>query len=209
MINQPNTPQRPASFGSVQETFRYRLRNLVSGDQFTIVEDMPRNKQIRFEMGKGKAKDGREFDSKTYIIRVVVRGYEADMEVYEKELPKLAVLCPKGLENFKGCTFIHDGYNWAYLGIETPQAPISNISQAMTPRDPRQPDLNPASDQRDVFVARLTAGITTLAALGNKVDAAVVMKVCDNITPGNGMDLFAYAKGKGAISETNGEWKAN
>jgi len=118
MIPQNNTP-RPASFGSVQETFRYRLRNLVSGDQFTIVEDMPRNKQIRFEMGKGKAKDGREFDSKTYIIRVVLRGYEADMEVYEKELPKLAVLCPKGLENFKGCTFVFDGYNWAFLGIET------------------------------------------------------------------------------------------
>jgi len=209
MIPQNNTPQRPASFGSVQETFRYRLRNFVSGDQFTIVEDMPRNKQIRFEMVKGKAKDGREFDSKTYIIRVVVRGYEADMEVYEKELPKLAVLCPKGLENFKGCTFVFDGYNWSYLGIETPQAPISNISQAMTPRDPRQPDLNPAPDQRDLFDAKLTAGMQTLEGLGNRVDAALIMKICDNIMPGKGMDLFSYAKGKGAISEVNGVWKVN
>jgi len=111
--------------------------------------------------------------------------------------------------NFKGCTFIHDGYNWAYLGIETPQTPISNISQAMTPRDPRQPDLNPSNHQKDIFVEKLTAGITTLAALGNKVDSAVVMKICENITPGKALDLFQYAKGKGAISETNGEWKAN
>jgi len=203
-----NTPQRPASFGSVQETFRYRLRNFVSGDQFTIVEDMPRSKQIRFEMGKGKAKDGREFDSKTYIIRVVLRGYEADMEVYEKELPKLAVLCPKGLENFKGCTFVFDGYNWAFLGIETPQAPISNISQAMT-RDPRQPDLNPVPDQRDLFLTKLITGITTLEALGNKVDAAVIMKICENMTPGKALDLFQYAKTKGAISEVDGTWKVN
>jgi len=36
-----------------------------------------------------------------------------------------------------------------------------------------------------------------------------VMSICEKITPGKAMDLFAYAKGKGAISETNGEWKAN
>jgi len=209
MIPQNNTPQRPASFGSVQETFRYRLRAFVSGDQFSIVEDMPRSKPIRCEKEMKKGKDGRDFESKTYIIRVTSKGYEADLEIYEKELPRIAVLCPKDLQNFKGCTFVFDGYNWAYMGIETPQAPISNISQAMTPRDPRQPDLNPAPDQRDMFVARLTAGMATLEALGNKVDTAVVMKICDNIMPGKGMDLFAYAKGKGAISETNGEWKAN
>jgi len=208
MINQPNTPQRPASFGSVQETFRYRLRQFASGDQFSIVEDMPRSKPIRCEKEKKKGRDG-EFESKTYLIGITSRGYIADLEIYEKDLPKIAVLCPKDMQNFKGATFVFDGYNWAYMGIETPQTPISNISQAMTPRDPRQPDLNPAPDQRDVFVARLTAGITTLEALGNKVDSAVVMKICENITPGKALDLFQYAKGKGAISETNGEWKAN
>jgi len=207
MIPQNNTPQRPASFGSVQETFRYRLRNFVSGDQFSIVEDMPRSKPIRCEKEMKKGKDGRDFESKTYIIRVTSKGYEADLEIYEKELPRIAVLCPKDLQNFKGCTFVFDGYNWSYLGVETQQTPISNITQAM--RDPRQPDLNPMPDQRDLFVTKLTAGMQTLEALGNKVDAALVMKICDNIMPGKGMDLFAYAKGKGAISETNGEWKAN
>jgi len=207
MVPQNNTPRPAQSFGSVQETFRYRLRAFVSGDQFSIVEDMPRSKPIRCEKEMKKGKDGRDFESKTYIIRVTSKGYEADLEIYEKELPRIAVLCPKDLTNFKGATFVFDGYNWAYMGIETTQTPISDIGQAM--RDPRQPDLNPAQDQRDIFVAKLAASIQTLEGLGNKVDASVVMKICDNITPGKGMDLFAYAKGKGAISETNGEWKAN
>jgi len=213
MINQPNTPQRPASFGSVQETFRYKFSgkypSFNSGDQFTIVEDMPRQKHIRTEYKTMKGKDGRDFESETKLIRVTCKGYEADMEVYTKDLPKLAVLCPKDLQNFKGCTFVFDGYNWAYMGIETPQTPISSISQAMAPRDPRQPDLNPAPDQRDLFVTKLTTGITTLEALGNKIDAALVMKICDNIVPGKGIDLFQYAKTKGAISEIDGAWKVS
>jgi len=212
MIPQNNTPRPTRSFGSVQEDFRYRLANFNSGDQFSIVEDMPRNKPIRLETKRMTGeKNGRkyDFDAETYLIKVVSRGYEAYIELKPKELMTIATLCPKGLENFKGATFVFDGYNWSYLGIETPQAPISNISQAMTPRDPRQPDLNPAPDQRDLFLTKLTTGMTTLEGLGNKVDAALVMKICDNITPGKGMDLFAYAKGKGAIREDNGVWKVN
>jgi len=211
MIPQNNTPQRSVkSFGSVQETFRYRISNFNSGDQFTIIEDMPRNKPVRLETKRmAGEKNGRkyDFDAETYLIKVESRGYEADVELKPKELMTIATLCPKGLENFKGCTFVFDGYNWSYLGIETQQAPISSIGQAM--RDPRQPDLNPAPDQRDLFVQKLTTGITTLEALGNKVDAAVVMKICDNIMPGKCIDLFQYAKGKGAISEVDGVWKVN
>lgn len=204
MIPQNNNPPRPAqSFGSVQETFRYRLKNFTSGEQFSIVEDMPRSKPIRCEKEKKRGKDGGEFESITYLVKVVSRGIEADIEIYAKDLPGLAVLCPKGIENFKGSTFAYDGYNWSYLGVENIQTPQ---------KDPRQPDLNPPQqqpDQRDVFVSKLVTSIQTLEALGNKVDASVVMKICDNISPGKGMDLFAYAKGKGAISENNGEWKAN
>lgn len=203
-----NTPRLAKSFGSVQDNFRYRMATFNSGGQFTIVEDMPRSKPIRLEINrKIGEKDGRkyDFDAQTYLIKIVSRGYEADIELKPKELMNLSTLCPKGLDNFKGATFVFDGYNWAYMGIETPQTPISNIAQAM--RDPRQPDLNLVPDQRDLFVQKLTTGITTLEALGNKVDAALVMKICDNITPGKGMDLFAYAKGKGAISEENGAWK--
>ncbi len=212
MANQPNTPRPAQSFGSVQETFRYRMSNFVSGDQFSIIEDMPRSKPVRLETKRmAGEKNGRkyDFDAQTYLIRVVSRGYEADVELKPKDFMTLATLCPKGLENFRGTTFVFDGYKWAYMGIETTQTPISNISQAMTPRDPRQPDLNPAPDQRDLFVTKLTTGMTTLEGLGNKVDAALVMKICDNITLGKGMDLFKYAKDQGKIREDNGTWKVN
>jgi len=211
MINQPNTPQRSAqSFGSVQENFKYRLANFNSGDQFTIVEDMPRNKPIRLETKRMTGeKNGRkyDFDAETYLIKVVSRGYEAFIELKPKELMTIATLCPKGLENFKGATFVYDGYNWSFLGIETPQTPISSISQAMAPRDPRQPDLTPPQDQRDLFVIKLANSIQTLSEYGNKMDAAAVMSICEKITPGKAMDLFAYAKGKGAISEADGVYK--
>jgi len=214
MIPQNNTPRPAQSFGSVQENFRYRMENFNPGYQFTIVEDMPRNKPARFETkrmtGESK-KNGKkyDFDAMTYLIRVVSRGYEADIELKPKDFMTLATLCPKGLDNFKGATFVFDGYNWSFLGIETPQTPINSISQAMTPRDSRQPDLNPAPDQRDLFTQKLTNSIQTLSDYGNKMDSAAVMSICEKITPGKAMDLFAYAKGKGAISEVDGVWKVN
>ena len=199
MYQQNNTPKPAQSFGSVQETFRYRLRAFNQGEQFSIVEDMPRSKPIRFEKETKKGRDGRDFESKTYLIRVVSRGYEADLEIYEKDLPGLAVLCPKGLENFKGATFVFDGNNWAYMGQETPQQPISSVSQAMAPTQPQ--------DQRDEFLARVIKNIDLYTSLGSKADAAIVMKMCELITPGKALDLFQYAKTKGAIIETNGEYK--
>lgn len=211
MIQQNNTPRPAQSFGSVQDTFRYRMTNFSSGDQFSIVEDMPRSKPVRFETERVKGeKNGRkyDFDALTYLIRVTSRGYEADIELKPKDFMTLATLCPKGLENFKGATFVFDGYKWAYMGIEAPQAPISSISQAMAPRDPRQPDLNPAPDQRDVFLTKLTTGITTLRALGNKTDTSVVLKICENINPGNAVGIFGFAKTKGVIEEIDGEWQA-
>lgn len=201
MYNKPNTPQLAASFGSVQETFRYRLKNFGSGEQFSITEDMPKSKPIRFESKTMKGRNG-DFESKTFLIRVISRGIEADIEIYEKELPKLAILCPKGTENFKGSTFVFDGYNWAYMGVEAIQTPQ---------RDPRQPDLNGPTqpDQRDLFLAKLVLSIQTLGEYGNKMDAAAVMSICEKITPGKALDLFQYGKVKGAFHEENGVYKVS
>jgi len=213
MYNQNNNTPRPAqSFGSVQETFRYNLaRGFNSGDQFTIVEDMPKNKPIRFETGEAQDKTGRKFESKKHLIRVVSRGYEADMVVYPKLLPGLAVLCPKGLENFKGATFVFDGINWAYMGIEsTTQPPITSVSSAM--RDPRQPDLNPTppqADQKDVAVNKLAEKISEYNMLGIEITTKMVMTISEKLLPNDAVGLMGYAKSKGMISETEGKWKVN
>jgi len=211
MNNQPNTPRPAQSFGSIQETFRYRLNNFVSGDQFSIIEDMPRNKPVRLETKRmAGEKNGRkyDFDAQTYLIKVVSRGYEADIELKPRDFMTLATLCPKGLENFRGTTFVFDGYKWAYMGIETPQAPISNISQAMRP-DPRQPDLNAPQDQRDMFLTILTTGLKAIESRGTKLDAKLIMDMCENIMPGKALDLFQYGKTKGAFHEDAGVWKVN
>jgi len=217
MYNQPNNQIRPAqSFGSVQEEFKYNLaKGFSPGDQFTIVEDMPRSKPLRFEIGEGqfKEKDGttRKFESKSYLIRVISRGYEADMLVYPKLLSKLAVLCPKGLENFKGATFVYDGYNWAYIGIETPSQPISNISQAM--RDPRQPDLNPPApqqDQAETFIKTMVKDMEYLKKVNSpeyQITTKVLMNIAESITPGKALDLITAAKTRGYIIESAGVYR--
>lgn len=210
MYNQNNNQPKPAqSFGSAQESFKFNLaKGFNSGEQFTIIEDLPKTKPLRTEIGEGKSKDGRIFESKTYLIRVVSRGVEADIRIYPKLLPGIAALCPKGLENFKGATFIFDGLNWSFLGIENTtntQAPISNISHAM--RDPRQPDLNPLppqQDQRDVFVGKLIEGIKAINMIGTDVFGSDVLKMASKIAPGKEVEIVGYAKTKGLIHESDG-----
>ena len=196
-----NTPRPAQSFGAVQETFRYNLaKGFNTGDQFTIVEDMPKSKPIRFEVGEGKAKDGHTFESKTYIIRVVSKGYEADMLVYPKLLPTLAILCPKGLENFKGCTFLLDGYNWVYMGIE------GTTSQKAAP-DARQPDLTAPATAEDFGlknIRQMLSDIKTVTKLGMTVKIDQLTKICDVIVPGKALDMIKRAKEEGFMYEKDG-----
>ncbi len=212
MYNQDNKqPQKPQSFGNVQETYKYRLNNFKSGDQFTIVEDMPKNKPIRLETKRlvGE-KNGKkyDFDAKTYLIRISNRGYEADIELKPHDIPMFAILCPKGLDNFKGATFVFDGYNWSFMGIETPQSnqtPINNISSAM--RDPRQPDLSAPTqpeDQRDVYAKTLVSRIQVLNDMGTDAFMSDVLKLASKICPGKEVDIVGYTKSKGLISEKEG-----
>ncbi len=204
MFNQNNTPRPTQSLGSVQETFRYKLKNFNSGEQFTIVEEMPRSKPVRFESRKLQGKNG-DFESKTYLIRIISRGIEADIEIYEKELPRLAILCPKSTENFKGSTFVFDGSNWAYMGIET-QTPN---------KDPRQPDLSPLTpeqtkaDQKDTAVNALVEKVAEYSLLGVDVSTKMILVMAEKIFPHDAVALLGYAKNKGSLSETEGNWKVN
>jgi len=219
MYNQNTNQPTPAqSFGRVQETYKYRLDNFKSGDQFVIVEDMPKSKPIRVETKRLTGeKNGRkyDFDAKTYLIRISSRGYEADIELKPRDIPMFAILCPKGLDNFKGATFVYDGSNWSFLGIETVQSntsvPISNISQAMR-TDPRQPDLSPPApqaDQKDVAVNKLVEKISEYNMLGVGITTQMLMVTADKLLPGDAVGLIGYGKAKGLISEVDGKWKVN
>jgi hypothetical protein len=202
MYNKTNTPRPAQSFGAVQETFRYNLaKGFNNGDQFTIVEDMPKSKPIRTEIGEPmKTKDGRTFEPMSYLIRVVSKGYEADMLVYPKLLPGLAILCPKGLANFKGTTFIFDGYNWAFLGIEG----TTNMRAAP---DARQPNLSEPAPQEDFGlknIRQMLADIKTVTKLGVSVKVDQVTKIADSIAPGKALDMIKRAKEEGFMYEKDG-----
>jgi len=201
---QTNTINTAQSLGSVQESFRYRFSGkrstFISGDQFTISEDMPRSKPIRFEIGEG-TKDGRTFESKTYLIRVKSKGYEADMEIYGRDLPGLSILCPIDLANFRGATFVFNGNNWAFLGIDAP---------AQQTRDPRQPDLNPPNsqvDQAKMSIDKLIGDMKTVSKLGITLDAKQMMTIADTITPGHALELITNAKQLGYIIESAGVYR--
>jgi hypothetical protein len=190
------------------------MENFKSGDQFSIIEDMPRKKPIRFEMNHlAGEKNGRkyDFDAKTNLIRITKNGYEADLELKPRDVPMFAILCPMGLENFKGATFVFDGYNWAYLGIETSnsnQPPISQVSQAM--RDPRQPDLNAPVDQITKNLETMVADITKMYAVNSpeyKIDIKILTNVANSILPGKALDLISAAKAQGYIFEQDGAYK--
>lgn len=220
MYNQNNNQAKPAaSFGSVQENYKYEFSgkypSFKSGDEFTITEDLPRSKTIRFEIGEGikKNADGteRKFESKTYLIRVICRGYEADMKIWGKDLPKLATLCPKGLDNFKGCTFSFDGYNWSYIGNNAtpsaPTTPISSISQAMSARIPEPTEqVISTNDQINTFAAQLADKIK-FAQEFKKIYGSDIQTWADKITPNNGKALVEYAKRQGLIVEEEGIFK--
>ena len=202
MYNKTNTPRPAQSFGAVQETFRYNLaKGFNPGDQFTIVEDMPKSKPIRSEIGETiKTKDGRSFEPMSYLIRVVSRGYEADMLVYPKLLSGLAILCPKGLANFKGCTFLLDGCNWVYMGIE-------GTTSQKAALDARQPDLSapkPAEDFGLNSIRQMLNDINTVTKLGVSVKIDQVTKICDIIAPGKALDMIKRAKEEGFMYEKDG-----
>lgn len=202
MYNKPNTPRPAQSFGAVQETFRYNLaKGFNPGDQFTIVEDMPKSKPIRMETNEMKTKDGsRTFQSETYLIRVTSKGYEADMLVYPKLLSGIAILCPKGLANFKGCTFLLDGYTWVYMGIE------GTTSQRAAP-DARQPDISEPAPQEDFglkSIRQMLSDIKTVTKLGVAVKVDQVTKICDTIAPGKALDMIKRAKEEGFMYEKEG-----
>lgn len=211
MINQPEQAQ---SFGRSQETYRYRMENFKSGDQIIFVEDLPKNKPIRLETKRLTGeKNGRKYDfeAKTYLIRISIRGYEADVELKPKDIPMFAILCPKGLDNFKRATFIFDGINWAYLGMDmqTNPTPVSSISQVMR-SDPRQPDLNAPVDQITKNLETMTADMKKMYAVNSseyKIDIKILTAVANSILPGKALDLISAAKTQGYIYEKDGAYR--
>ena len=179
------------------------------GKQFTIIENLPITKDLREieEINKWNKKESVVF------MRIEQGLFQKDLKMTKGEFMEFSLCIPKGIENLQGLMFEVDQNNSKivkYIGSTTQDlngnklagANIPAQSQSALISNPEQPQ-----DQRELFLRKLLNSIQTLDELGNKVDAAYVMKICENIIPGKALDLFQYAKTKGVIHEENGAYK--
>jgi len=194
--NQP--PKPPQMLGALQASYTFRLSQFIANDQITIVEDLPKNRPVR-EFKKTSAK-GNSYT--VYLIRINSNGFEADLELFAGELNQIAIACPKGTENFKGITLVHNGRMFVYLSTAYPLDPSVPLRT-----DVRQPDLNspaPQHDQRDNFANTLVTRIQVLNDMGTDAFMSDVLKLASKICPGKEVEIVGYAKTKGLISEREG-----
>jgi hypothetical protein len=188
-------PPEPAlSLGEIQQTFTFKLRNFKYGDQFTIIEDLPRAKKCR-QVVKKAMKTGQPYT--VNAIRVSHNSFEADLELFGEELALIAVACPKDTINFKGIALSFDGQKWICVSSNTQDMGFQ----------PNMP-LNKPVDQRDAQVNQLVAFIKAQNFVDMPVTYPILQKVADKISPNNAVDLIGYAKTQGAIYEKDGNYKA-
>jgi len=194
-------PVQPAkSFGEIQNTFTFKLSRLsVINEQFTIVEDMPRNKRPRTALREYKVKKpGGAGCYQVILIRISNNGFEADLEMLEGEQSILSTALPKDIENFKGSTLAFDGRHWVYVCGTMPDVGY-----------PSQPQATPQSiDPKDANLKKLVDMIKASELMEMATSGAIVIKMAEKISPGNALELIAYAKGKGAVYEKDGNYKA-
>lgn len=180
------------TMGAIRTNFRFKLFGMRANDQFTIVEDLPENKRVRSEIRN--AKDSQR-PYPVYFIKVLMNGFEADLEMLEGELSKIAIAVPKDIKNFKGVTLGFDGYKWVYVCQDMP-----------TPGQP-EPQPNVYENLQDAFLRRMVDSIKALNMIGTQVTIDALIKMCETITPGDALGLIAAGKSKGLIYEQAGVYK--
>lgn len=179
------------------------------GKQFTIIENLPRNKDLREveEINKWNKKESVMF------MRIEQGLFQKDLKMTKGEFMEFSLSIPKGIDNLQGLMFEVDQHNSKivkYVGTAAQDINGNKLSANTSPMEQNTVyQTQQPQDQRDIFLTKLVNSIRVLDELGNKVDAAYVMKICENISPGKALDLFQYAKTKGTIREENGAYKVN
>lgn len=189
----PQNQAKPApTLASIQREFTYSLFGFRVNDQFTIVEDLPATKPIK-QITKIANKTGKPYQ--VFVIRITSNNFEANLELFETELNKIAIACPKDITNFKGVTLAFDGQRWVYVSQDT--------------NTPGQPQLDANVPlNANAINNKIVADIQSLNKVGVQVDIKVLTNICDAIQPGKALELIQAAKTGGYIVESNGIYRA-
>jgi len=199
MTYQTNSaPKPPQTFGNIQNNYVFRMSQFIGNDQITIVEDLPKNRPVR----QSTKKSAKGNDYTVYLIKIDYNGFQSDLEMFGHELNTLAVACPKGTENFKGISLVHNGRSFVYLSTS---APLDASVPMRT--DARQPDLSapkPAEDFGLNNIRQMLNDVKTMTRVGVTVKIDQMTKIADTIAPGKALEMIKRAKEEGFMYEKDG-----
>ena len=170
------------------------LSKFQPGSQFTIVEDHPRNKPMRYMIKKMKWGDAGKS-----LIRINDGFVSKDLELGKMDAQLLFAGLPDDVQNLKGCTFANDNGRWIF------------VAQTM----PGQEENFPKSNQ---IAASMTEAPTTIASQIQALHAAIntnintgikntpekVLEIANKIKAGDGEHLIQAAKDAGWLVEVGG-----
>ena len=169
------------------------------GQQFTIVEDLPKTKTIREKTEKSQK--GKDYQA--YFIKVQSGLFEKDLRMLESELTKLFLAMPTSLTNFRGAILTVDqGVNkdLTYIGLSSSEMNENFPSNANKPSEPAQP-IKTINDYADM----LAEAVKTNTSVGITTTYPILQNMADKIYPGRALDVIMAAKAKGCLSEHGAE----
>lgn len=205
MTYDKNTQHTPLSWNTAKKEYiekAFWLGQFKPGSSFTIVEDMPRGKAMRFYM-KPNPKGGKAFE--TNLIRINDGFVEKDLEVGDIQAGVLFSTVPDTLTNLKGSTFVNDSGRWRYVAQSTDEMNAnfppksSEISKSMEPEPQQQ--VKTIND----YAEMLAQAVKQNTSLGITTTYPILQKMADQIYPNRALDLIMAAKTKGCISEHGAE----
>ena len=186
-------PKSPEQYRKEYMETPFWIAKFGPGSQFTIVEDLPRNKPLRYYM-KPSQRGGPAYASNLVKITDGIVTKDLELSMTNAQLLFIALPGPEVVQNLKGCTFANENGKWVFVGQTTPDMtlnnPASNATEAPTTIG------NMVKMLHQAIEANVNAGIK------NTPDA--VIKIADKIKPGDALGLIAAAKEAGWICEVGG-----
>lgn len=198
-------PFVPQSFKQIKKEYMetpFWLGKFLPGSQLTIVEDLPKDKPIRYTM-RPSNKGGPAFP--VNLIRITDGFVEKDLELSKTNTQLLLVNLPEHITNLKGVVLANDMGRWVFVsqndGSFNENFPSKSAEIAKSMEPAAQQSIKTIND----YAEMLAEAVKMNTSLGMTVTYPVLQKMADKIYPNRALDLIAAAKAKGCIVDQGAE----
>jgi len=192
--NKAFVPQSPAQLKKEYMETPFWFSMFGPGSQITIVEDLPRNKPMRFYMKPDTKRGGPAYASN--LIKITDGFSEKDLDLSKTSAQRLFLNLPDNIQNLKGCTFANDNGRWIFVA-QTDTSLNSGFPQPTRAPEHEQSTL-------DLRIRALKEAMSLTASLGTKIDSKIMIVLAERFEPGNALGLIGSAKNSGQIMEKEG-----